>query len=117
MPNKCTRGVVLDVNLDPNVGREFMKTRPYLVVQSDLLNKYSQVTIVVPITGSENVKRLGPTLVPLPKGEAGLEKDSVAVCHQIRTVDESRLGRIRGQVKPATLAKVAEALKIVLELE
>ena len=116
MPVNCKRGTVLEVRLDPSVGREFMKTRPCLVVQSDLLNKYSQVTIVAPITGAENVKRLGPTLIAMSKGEAGLVKESVVVCHQIRAVDESRLGKVYGHATPATLSKVADALKIVLDL-
>jgi mRNA interferase MazF len=115
MPNKCVLGAVLEVNLDPSVGREYMKTRPCLVVQSDLLNKHSQVAIVAPITGAENVKR-GPTYVLIGKGEAGLPKDSLVVCHQIRAVDESRLGKIYGQVTPETMEKVSEALKIVLDL-
>jgi mRNA interferase MazF len=115
MPSKCKRGTVLEVKLDPSVGREYMKTRPCLVVQSDLLNKYSQVTIVAPITGAENVKQ-GPTYVPISKGEAGLPKDSLIVCHQLRTIDESRFGKVYGEAKPETMLKVAQALKIVLEI-
>jgi mRNA interferase MazF len=116
MPSKCSRGAILEVNLDPSIGREYMKTRPCLVVQSDLLNKYAQVTIVAPITGAENVKS-GPTYVSIPKGEGGLPKDSLVVCHHLRTVDESRLGKVYGQVKPETMRRVAAALKIVLDLE
>jgi mRNA interferase MazF len=93
-----------------------MKTRPCLVVQSDLLNRHSQVAIVAPITGAENIKQAGPTLVPLKKGEAGLVKDSFAVCHQLRTVDESRFGKVYGQVKPETMRKVKEALRIVFDI-
>ena len=117
MPSKCNRGVVLEVNLDPSVGSEYMKTRPCLVVQSDLLNKYSRVTVVSPITGAENIKTRGPTYVPIAKGEGGLPKDSLVVCHHLRTVDESRLGKVYGQVKPETLRQVAAALKIVLDLQ
>jgi mRNA interferase MazF len=117
MPSKCNRGSVLEVNLDPSVGREYMKPRPCLVVQSDLLNKYSQVTIVAPITGLKNVPKRGPTYVLIPKGDGGLPKDSLAVCHQLRTVDESRFGKIYGQVKPETMRQVAAALKIVLDLQ
>lgn len=116
MPTKCNHGTVLDVSLDPSVGREYMKTRPCVVVQSDLLNKYSQVTIVAPITGAENVRQRGPTYVSIEKGEAGLPKDSFVVCHQLRTVDESRLGRIYGQVRPQTMLKIKEALKIVFDM-
>ncbi len=115
MPNKCSRGTVLEVNLDPRVGREYMKTRPCLVVQSDLVNKYSQVAIVAPITGAENVKA-GPTYVLIRKGEAGLPKDSLIVCHHLRAVDESRFGKVYGQVKPETMSSVVEALRIVLEI-
>ena len=112
---KCNRGDVLDVNLDPSIGREYMKSRPCLVVQSDLLNKYSQVTIVAPITGSENAKG-GPTYVPIRQGEAGLPKDGLIVCHQLRTVDESRFGTVYGRAKPETMRQVVEALEIVLEM-
>lgn len=112
---KCSRGDVLEVNLDPSAGREFTKSRPCLVVQSDMLNKYSQVTIVAPITGSENTKG-GPTYVPIQKGEAGLPKDSLIVCHQLRTVDESRFGRVYGRANSATLERVVAALRIVLEM-
>ena len=115
MPSKCNRGTVLEINLDPSVGREYMKTRPCLVVQSDVLNKYSQVTIVAPITGAENVRQ-GPTYVLIKKGEAGLPKDSLIVCHQLRTVDESRCGKIYGRVTPTTMEKVSDALKIVFDL-
>ena len=112
---RCNRGDVLEVNLNPSVGREYMKSRPCLVVQSDLLNKYSQVTIVAPITGSENIKG-GPTYVPIHQGEAGLPKDSFVVCHQLRTVDESRFGKVYGRAKPETMRKVVEALHIVLDM-
>jgi mRNA interferase MazF len=112
---KCNHGDVLDVSLDPSIGREYMKTRPCLVVQSDLLNRYSQTTIVAPITGAENTNG-GPTYVLVRKGEGGLPKDSLIVCHQLRTVDESRLGRVHGQARPETMLKVAEALKIILAM-
>ena len=116
MPHKCSRGVILEVNLDPSIGSEHMKTRPCLVVQSDLLNKYSRVTVIAPITGAENIKP-GPTYIPIPKGEGGLPKDSLVVCHHLRTVDESRLGKVYGRVKPETMRRVAAALNIVLDLE
>jgi len=113
----CVRGSVLEVNVDPSVGREYMKTPPCLVVQSDRLNRYSQLTVVVPITGAENIKKLGPTFIPIPKGEANLQKDSVAVCHQARVIDESRLGKVYGHVRPETMQAIVQALQIVFELD
>jgi mRNA interferase MazF len=112
---KCNRGDVLAVNLDPSIGREYMKTRPCLVVQSDLLNRHSQTVIVAPITGAENTKG-GPTYISIAQGEAGLPKDGLIVCHQLRIVDESRFGKIYGHAKPETMLKVTEALKIVLDI-
>jgi mRNA interferase MazF len=115
MPNNCKRGTVIEVCLDPSVGSEYMKTRPCLVVQSDVVNKHSRVTIVVPLTSAENAKQ-GPTFVPVKKGDGGLPKDSIVVCNQPRTVDESRLGKVYGQVGPDTMLRVTEALRIVLDL-
>lgn len=51
-----------------------------------------------------------------PKGEAGPEKDSVILCNQVRTVDESRFGTVLGNLRDATMARVDQALKISLGL-
>lgn len=77
MPGKCNRGVVLEVNLDPSTGSEYMKTRPCLAVQSDLLNKYSRATIVSPITGAENIKTRGRPMCRFPKVKAGFQKTAL----------------------------------------
>jgi mRNA interferase MazF len=117
MPGRCTRGTILQVILDPTLGHEIRKSRPCLVVQNDIGNKYSPMTIVVPIEGAEHVSKLYPINVFIPKGEAGLEKDSVAMCNQIRSVDELRFGKLYGVVSPKTMEKVDQALKISLDLK
>jgi len=117
MPGRCSRGAVLQISLDPTVGHEIEKSRPCLVVQNDIGNQYSPMTIVVPIEGAEHVARLYPINVFIPKGEGGLEKDSVALCNQIRCVDEARFGKTYGVVSAETMKKVSEALKISLELK
>lgn len=86
------------------------------MVQNDIGNKYSPMTIVIAIEGAEHVKKLYPVNVFIPKGEGGLTKDSVALCNQIRTVDELRFGKTYGVVSPRTMKKVDEALKISLAL-
>jgi mRNA interferase MazF len=116
MPGRCVRGTVVAVNLDPVVGSEANKTRPCVVIQNDIGNRYSPIVIVAAITGAENVLRKYPVDVPVPKGEGGLAKDSVVLCNQIRSVDEKRLVRTFGQLRPATMAKVDTALKISLAL-
>ncbi|MGB8683334.1 MAG: type II toxin-antitoxin system PemK/MazF family toxin [Candidatus Binatus sp.] len=116
MPGKCVRGAVVEVNLDPVVGSEANKTRPCVVIQNDVGNRFSPIVIVAAITGAENVPRKYPVDVPVQKGEGGLVKDSVVQCNQIRSVDEKRLVRTLGQLRPATMSKVDQALKISLAL-
>ncbi|MBZ5594917.1 MAG: type II toxin-antitoxin system PemK/MazF family toxin [Acidobacteriia bacterium] len=116
MPGKCVRGSVIEVNLDPSLGHEQAKTRPCVVIQNDIGNKYSPTTIVAVITGAENIKKAFPVNVPIPDGEGGLTKESVVLCGQIRTVDEVRLGKIYGQLSPSTMKKIDAALRISLHL-
>ncbi len=115
MPGKCVRGAVVEVNLDPVVGSE-AKTRPCVVIQNDVGNRFSPIVIVAAITGAENVPRRYPVDVHVQKGEGGLGKDSVVQCNQIRSVDEKRLVRALGRLRPATMGKVDQALKISLAL-
>jgi mRNA interferase MazF len=117
MPGKCTRGTVLQVNLDPSVGREIMKTRPCVVIQNDIGNRNSQLTIIVPTTDAESAKGPSPIYIPVSRGEGGLLKNSLVVCNQIRTVDESRLGPVLGKLSDSTMAKIDRALKISLALD
>lgn len=116
MPGKCVRGTILDIVLDPTVGHEAKKTRPCLVVQNDIGNKYSPLTIVAVIIGGEHVTKDLPIVVRVPKGEGGLLKESVVMCNQLRTVDEQRFGKIYGQASSETMKRVDAALRISLAL-
>jgi mRNA interferase MazF len=116
MPGICSRGTVLEVNLDPIIGSEANKIRPCVVVQNDIGNRYSPITIVAAITGAENVARIYPADVPVSRGEGGLSKDSVVQCNQIRSVDEKRFVRTLGRLSTQTMEKVDKALRISLSL-
>jgi mRNA interferase MazF len=116
MPGICTRGAVVDVNLDPAVGSEPNKTRPCVVIQNDIGNRYSPISIVAIITGAENVPKRYPVDVPVPKGEGGLRKDSVVQCNLIRSVDERRFVRTLGHLSGASMDKIDQALRISLAL-
>lgn len=116
MPGKCVRGAVVEVNLDPVVGSEANKTRPCVFIQNDVGNRFSPIVIVAAIAGAENVPKAYLVDVPVPKGEGRLGKDSVVQCNQIRSVDEKRLVRTLGQLRPVTMAKVDKALRISLAL-
>ncbi len=99
------------VSFDPTVGREIKKTRPALVIQNDLANKHSPITIVAAITSGGKTY---PTEVALPKGEGGLSVDSVALLNQIRSIDKQRLVKRLGTVKVSSMEKVDYALALSL---
>ena len=116
MPNKCVRGDVIEVNLDPTVGHEISKKRPCVVIQNDIGNKFSPTSIVAAITDAEHVMKDFPVNVRIAKGEGGLSKDSVVLCNQLRSVDEARFVRTLGRLTSSTMVKVDTALKISLAL-
>jgi mRNA interferase MazF len=115
-PSVLMRGDVVEVNLDPTVGTEIQKTRPCVVVQNNIGNKYSRRTIIVPATGAEHVAKPFPIHVRVAAGESGFIKDSVVLCDQIRAVDKSRLVRTLGHLSSSTMEKVDMALRISLGL-
>ena len=84
------RGEVYIVNFDPTVGAEIQKTRPALILQNDIANRYSSITIVAALT-SQRGERLYPTEVLIQRPEGGLEYDSVVLLNQIRTIDKVHL--------------------------
>lgn len=117
-PQKITwprRGEVFLVSFDPTVGAEIKETRPALIVQNDILNRYSPVTIVAAIS-SQLDKELYPTEVQIQPPEGGLGRPSVAQLNQIRSIDRQRLLRRLGRLKPRTLQAVDRALTISLGL-
>ncbi|MBI2119665.1 MAG: type II toxin-antitoxin system PemK/MazF family toxin [Elusimicrobia bacterium] len=105
------RGEVYFVNFDPTIGSEIRKTRPALILQNDLANRYSPITIVAAIT-SRFDKNLYPTEVHISSAEGGLNKDSVVLLNQVRTIDKQRLVRKLGNIHSQTLKRVDKALKI-----
>ncbi len=109
------RGEVYLVRLDPTVGAEIKKTRPTLVLQNDVANRWSPITIVAGIT-SRFEEPLYPTEVLITQSEAGLETDSVALLNQIRSVDKRRLVRRLGKLRPDTMAQVDRAAVVSLGL-
>lgn len=109
------RGDVYLVNFDPTIGHEIQKTRPALVIQNDVANQYSPITIVAAIT-SKFVLPLYPTEVIIEPGEGALDRHSVAVLNQIRSVDRMRLIKRLGHVNPETLSRVDRAIEISLGL-
>jgi len=107
------RGEVYFVSFDPTVGAEIRKTRPALILQNDIGNRHSPITIVAAIT-SQFDEPLYPTQVLVKAGEAGLPKDSVVLCNQIRSIDKRRLVQRIGMLRGDTLQRVERALLLSL---
>ena len=109
------RGEIWIVNLDPTIGHEINKSRPALIIQNDIGNKYSPTTIIAPIT-SQNLDKIYPIEVLLTKDNSKLEKTSKVLLNQIRVVDKERIVKKRGRLDEETLFKVDTAIKISLGL-
>ena len=96
------RGEVWLAELNPVRGSEQAGTRPVLIIQNNSINRFTNTFLTIPLT--TNLRRASlPTCVLLSEGEGGLLKDSVALCHQLRVLDKSRLVRRLGSVSGLTL--------------
>ena len=107
------RGEVWRVSLDPAVGHEVKKTRPAVVVTSDVYNAHNWVILVMPLT-SRGKAEFDQVLINPPEG--GVTNDSVTLPDQLRAVDRARLVAKLGELLPATMRLVDQSLRIVLDL-
>ena len=103
------------VSFDPVVGSEIAKTRPAVIIQNDIGNRVSPITIVAAFS-SQVRQSLYPFEVLVRAREGGLTVDSTVRLNQIRTIDKSRLGKRLGKVSAATMVAVDAAIKISLGL-
>jgi len=104
-------------DLNPQIGTEPGKTRPVLVIQTDLLNKaLHPSTIVCPIT--TNVRKESEILrVHLKKGTANLHESCDIMVDQLRAIDNKRFIQKVGDLPKSLVNKVKENIGIVLDLE
>ncbi len=103
------RGHIYRVNLDPTIGSEQQgDARPCVVLTLTAYNKQLRTVGVVPLTSSP--RALVPLIVPVPS--AG-KASSMALCHQIRTIDKSRVGKHMGTLSPEDLAAIEAGVRKV----
>lgn len=105
------RGDMFYADLSPVIGSEQGGTRPVLIVQNDVGNKYSPTVIAVAITSQLNKNKL-PTHIELNCQEYGLSKNSVILAEQIRTIDKKRLKEKIGHIDNKIMNKVNNALGV-----
>ena len=116
--SRLTRGMVIDVNLNPTKGSETGKIRPCVIVTNNTYNARLPVIQVVPLTAwSEKKTRIITNVEIMPSSRNGCTKKSVVDCLQTRPVDHrARLVGIRGELEDSDMAKINAALKIVFDL-
>lgn len=113
-----TRGDVYVASLVPRSGSEQGGTRPVIVVSSDGFNDVPgwRSVVVVPCSTSTNQAGRGPSAVPLAAGAGGLARFSVALCHQVTTLDRRKLTKQLGSLPAHDLAAVEHGLRAALDL-
>ena len=105
------RGDIYYADLSPVVGSEQGGMRPVLIVQNDMGNKYSPTVIAAAIT-SKKYKTDLPTHIRVDADGCGLQKDSIVLLEQIRTLDKSRLRDRMGALASPEMKKVNDALSV-----
>jgi mRNA interferase MazF len=90
-----------------------------IVVSHDGFNQtpHWRSIIVVPISTSPSQSRRGPTVIEIPAGAGGLPRKSIAVCHQITTLDRTKLTKKVGTLPSEILEEVEQGLKAAMDLD
>ena len=115
MERTIKRGVIFYADLNPVVGSEQGGTRPVLIISNDIGNRHSPTVIVAAITSRVHTKAKLPTHTAVNDFE-GLDKDSIILLEQIRTIDKHRLKQYMGLMPDNIMARVDKALAISISL-
>ena len=105
------RGEIYYADLSPVVGSEQGGIRPVLIVQNDVGNRHSPTVIAAAITSRMDKAKL-PTHISLEAASCGLQKDSIVLLEQIRTIDKKRLKDRMGTLDHSAMNRVDQALSI-----
>jgi len=110
------RGDVFWADMDPPHGAEPGKTRPVVVIQSDLLNSVNHDTTIVSMISTNVKPQPHPYRVHLPRRSAGLGRASDVLVDQTRAIDNDRLKHHAGHLPDSLLEELSEKLRTVLDL-
>lgn len=112
----CHRGDIFYADLSPVVGSEQGGVRPVLIIQNDIGNRFSPTVITACITSRFSKSKL-PTHIKLDARSTGLQKDSLVLLEQVRTIDKSRLKERIGHAGPSIMRAVDEAMSVSFGLK
>ncbi len=104
------RGDIYYADLSPVIGSEQAGVRPIVIVQNDIGNKFSPTIIGIAITSKQKARL--PTHIEIEGTKYGLDKDSVILAEQIRTLDKRRLKEKVGTIDDKTMEKIQRAIEI-----
>ena len=105
------RGEIYYADLSPVIGSEQGGIRPVLIVQNDVGNRHSPTVIAAAITSRLDKAKL-PTHISLEASSCGLQKDSIVLLEQIRTLDKKRLKDRMGALDASAMNRVDNAISI-----
>ena len=104
---------IYTADLNPKFGTEPGKTRPVVVIQTNLLNEGHPSTIICPVTTRVQPKA-DILRIHLKNGEAGLKKDSDIIVDQIRAIDNKRLREHLGVISTRNKKKLLQSLRLLI---
>ena len=110
------RGDIFIADLDPVMGSEQGGVRPVLIVQNDRGNRFSPTVICAAMTSKLGKNDL-PTHVWIAAKESGLQRDSLVLCEQIRTLEKRRLRAKAGHIQGLSLRRVDRALAAAMGID
>lgn len=111
------RGEVWKVNLDPTIGSEIKKTRPYVIVNRDSIG-ILPLKIVVPLTSWQSRFENAAWLVPIEAMEgSGITKKSGVDTFQVRSISQNRFVEKLGELSGIDMGNINQALRISLHLD
>lgn len=113
------RGEIYIAELIPRSGSEQTGRRPVIIVSHDGFNQTPnwRSIIVVPLSTSNNQARRGLTAISLLQGEGGLPQDSIALCHQVTTLDRSKLKQKLGELSEDKMLEIENGLKAAMDMQ
>ena len=110
------RGDIYYADLRPVIGSEQGGIRPVLIIQNDVGNKHSPTVICAAITSKMNKANL-PTNIELKALRYDMDKHSLVLLEQLRTIDKKRLKDKVCHLDGDIMRRVNRALKVSLELD
>ncbi len=113
------RGEIYWALLMPRSGSEQKGRRPVLIVSHDGFNEVPEwcSIIVIPLSTSSKQASRGPTAITLSKGAGGLPQSSVALCHQVTTLDRSKLVQRIGMLSKSSMSEIEVGIKIAMGMD